>query len=100
MVALDLDKRKIDDINAGRSYIKDVEADDVADMVKAGRLRATSDYGALLEADTISICVPTPLRKRKGSRHLFHRVGHRVYRGQLPCGPAYRAREHILSRHH
>jgi UDP-N-acetyl-D-glucosamine dehydrogenase len=34
-------------------------------MVKAGRLRATSDYGALLEADTISICVPTPLRKTK-----------------------------------
>lgn len=65
VVALDLDKRKIDDVNAGRSYIKDVAASDIAEMVKAGRLRATSDYSDLLEVDTISICVPTPLRKTK-----------------------------------
>ena len=65
VVALDLDRSKIAEINAGRSYIKDVSGDDVKEVVEAGRLYATWDYSALREADTISICVPTPLRKTK-----------------------------------
>jgi UDP-N-acetyl-D-glucosamine dehydrogenase len=33
--------------------------------VKQGLLRATTDYADLREADSITICVPTPLRKTK-----------------------------------
>jgi UDP-N-acetyl-D-glucosamine dehydrogenase len=65
VVALDLDGRKVSDINEGRSYIKDVSDGDVKAAVDTGRLHATVDYNALLDADTISICVPTPLRKTK-----------------------------------
>jgi UDP-N-acetyl-D-glucosamine dehydrogenase len=62
---IDLDPRKIDAINAGRSYIPDVPAPDVAALVEAGRLSATSDYAVVSRLDTINICVPTPLRKTK-----------------------------------
>jgi UDP-N-acetyl-D-glucosamine dehydrogenase len=35
----------------------------VAKLVKSGHLKATTDFSALQEADAVSICVPTPLRK-------------------------------------
>ena len=31
--------------------------------MESGRLRATTDFSAVLDLDTINICVPTPLRK-------------------------------------
>jgi UDP-N-acetyl-D-glucosamine dehydrogenase len=65
VVALDLDRHKINEINAGRSYIKDVESDEIRRVVEQGKLHATTDYAAIREVDTISICVPTPLRKTK-----------------------------------
>jgi UDP-N-acetyl-D-glucosamine dehydrogenase len=65
VVALDLDPNKIESINAGRSYIKDVSGDDVLQVVRQGKLHATADYRDINRADTISICVPTPLRKTK-----------------------------------
>ena len=65
VVAVDLDGEKVRAINEGRSYILDIESDAVREAVEAGRLRATRDYAELRAADTISICVPTPLRKTK-----------------------------------
>jgi UDP-N-acetyl-D-glucosamine dehydrogenase len=65
VVALDLDKSKVEAINSGRSYIKDIESEDVQRAVASGKLNATTNYEALREADTVSICVPTPLRKTK-----------------------------------
>src|SRR6476620_2527095 len=62
---IDLDERKIDAINAGRSYIPDVATEDVARFRSAGLLDATTDFAVVKELDTINICVPTPLRKTK-----------------------------------
>jgi len=59
-VGLDVDRRKVDALTAGRSYIPDVPDDDVAPHVEAGRLTATLDYDVLREVDAIFICVPTP----------------------------------------
>jgi UDP-N-acetyl-D-glucosamine dehydrogenase len=50
-------------INQGISYIQDVSTDQVARLVDKGNLRATDDFSALVDADCVSICVPTPLRK-------------------------------------
>jgi UDP-N-acetyl-D-glucosamine dehydrogenase len=61
----DVDPVKVAEINAGRSYIPDVPAADVAETVRANRLRATSDMSCLHEMDAIDICVPTPLRKTR-----------------------------------
>jgi UDP-N-acetyl-D-glucosamine dehydrogenase len=64
-VGIDLDQAKTQAINEGRSYIDDVPSAEVAELKSQGRLRATHDFDALTECDTVNICVPTPLRKTK-----------------------------------
>ena len=65
VTGFDVDVSKVDEINAGRSYILDVKTEEVKACVDAGRLRATTDMSHLGEMDAIDICVPTPLRKTK-----------------------------------
>ena len=65
VIGIDSDGTKIRAIRSGQSYIDDVPSEMVKAAVDAGLLRVTSDYSALAEADTVNICVPTPLRKTK-----------------------------------
>ena len=65
VTGFDVDASKADQINDGRSYIPDVDERDLAECVRAGKLRATADMSALATMDAIDICVPTPLRKTK-----------------------------------
>ena len=62
---IDLDARKVQSINDGRSYIPDVSTADVQALHGKGLLDATTDFAIVKELDTINICVPTPLRKTK-----------------------------------
>src|SRR3984893_7444751 len=62
---LDIDDRKVEAIERGTSYIPDVHDADLAELVTADRLHATSDFAVLQRLDTVNICVPTPLRKTK-----------------------------------
>ena len=64
-VGIDVDKRKVDAINAGTSYIVDTSSEEVASLVATGRLKATTDFKVIEGLDSINICVPTPLRKTK-----------------------------------
>ena len=52
-------------VNAGESHIADVPSAEVASLVHAGLLEATTDVSRLGDCDAISICVPTPLNKIK-----------------------------------
>ena len=63
VIGIDLDKRKVESIQGGTSYIQDVTSEEVALHVSSGRLVATTDFSVLGEVDAVSICVPTPLRK-------------------------------------
>jgi UDP-N-acetyl-D-glucosamine dehydrogenase len=63
VIGIDPDTRKIDALESGQSYIGDVPTETVARLVEAGRLRPTAEFAALAQADAVSICVPTPLRK-------------------------------------
>jgi UDP-N-acetyl-D-glucosamine dehydrogenase len=65
VIGIDSDGAKIRAIRSGNSYVDDVPSESIRGAVKNGFLRATSDYSALAEADTVNICVPTPLRKTK-----------------------------------
>src|SRR4051812_39780562 len=62
---IDLDARKVQSVNDGRSYIPDVPTADVQALHAKGLLDATTDFSIVKELDTINICVPTPLRKTK-----------------------------------
>ncbi|MGW8285782.1 MAG: nucleotide sugar dehydrogenase [Candidatus Deferrimicrobiaceae bacterium] len=65
VIGIDSDGAKIRAIRSGKSYVDDVPSESIRGAVENGLLRATSDYSALAEADTVNICVPTPLRKTK-----------------------------------
>ena len=56
VVGIDLDERKIADLNRGHSYIPDVPDQ----AVTQHGFRVTTDYGVLTGVDAIFICVPTP----------------------------------------
>src|SRR5579863_7687901 len=65
VTGIDLNEEKTRRVNAGDSYIPDIPSSILAPLVESGKLRATTDFSAVLELDTIYICVPTPLRKTK-----------------------------------
>jgi UDP-N-acetyl-D-glucosamine dehydrogenase len=65
VTGIDISEEKVRRVNAGDSYIADIPSSTLAPLVEAGKLRATTDFSAVLELDTINICVPTPLRKTK-----------------------------------
>jgi UDP-N-acetyl-D-glucosamine dehydrogenase len=63
VTGVDPDTRKVESLQKGESYIPDVKSEAVAALVKSGHLKATTDFSVLKNADAVSICVPTPLRK-------------------------------------
>ena len=65
VTGIDVLQSKVDAINRGESYVQDVPTSALAPFVKAGKVRATSDFSVVKDLDTINICVPTPLRKTK-----------------------------------
>ena len=64
-VGFEVDSKKVDEINAGRSYIVDVTSGNVQKCISSEKLTATTDFSRLADCDVIIICVPTPLRKTK-----------------------------------
>jgi len=65
VTGIDLNAAKTERVNAGDSYVGDVPASLLAQLVQDGKLRATTDFDVLRDLDTVNICVPTPLRKTK-----------------------------------
>ena len=65
VTGFDVDEEKITAISQGHSYIPDVAEAELNAVVKAGRLRATSDMKQLATMDVVDIAVPTPLRKTR-----------------------------------
>lgn len=60
-IGFDVQEKKVEMVNAGHNYIGDVVDSDLANLVKEGRLRATTDFSFVKDVDFIAICVPTPL---------------------------------------
>ena len=60
-IGFDVDDKKVESLKAGRSYIKHISSERVADWINRGVLDPTSDMSRLAEADALLICVPTPL---------------------------------------
>jgi UDP-N-acetyl-D-glucosamine dehydrogenase len=63
VVAVDIDSRKIEAIEAGESYIEDVPSQLLHE--NAERIHATTRYAQLAKADAVLICVPTPLTRNR-----------------------------------
>ena len=57
----DVQKEKVDMVNAGHNYIGDVVNEDLKALVDSGMLSATTDFAEAARCDCVCICVPTPL---------------------------------------
>ncbi|MFV1950402.1 MAG: nucleotide sugar dehydrogenase [Nitrospinota bacterium] len=65
VIGIDTVEKKVKNIHDGNSYIPDVDPEDINKLVSSGKLNASVDYSPLKNADSVSICVPTPLGKTK-----------------------------------
>src|SRR6516162_4190676 len=65
VLGLDIDTTKVDALNQGKSYIKHIPAEAVAEVVRSGAFSASSDFSRIREVSAIIICVPTPLNKNR-----------------------------------
>lgn len=59
---IDIDKGRLANIAAKESYISDVPARELKNVLSRGKFRACGDFNSLKDADVIIICVPTPLK--------------------------------------
>ena len=65
VVGIDIQESKVRGLNEGKSHVQDVPSSQIAQLVAEKRFKATTDFAAIHDLDTINICVPTPLRKTK-----------------------------------
>jgi len=63
VIGFDKSQKKVDQINSGNNYIKDIRDAVLREVVENIKLIATSDFSRIKECDALLICVPTPLDK-------------------------------------
>ncbi|MDO4564028.1 MAG: nucleotide sugar dehydrogenase [Clostridia bacterium] len=61
VLGFDIQKEKVDMVNAGHNYIGDVVNEDLEKIVASGNLKATTDFASVAQCDCVCIAVPTPL---------------------------------------
>jgi UDP-N-acetyl-D-glucosamine dehydrogenase len=87
VLGFDIDTAKVEKLNAGKSFIKQIPDATVAAMRAAG-FEATDRFARLNEPDTILICVPTPLTEAREPDLAYvvnsaNAISSRLRRGQL-----------------
>ena len=65
VTGFDIDENRVEQLNAGRSYIQHIPDERVRAAVETGRFAATSDLARLKDMDAVLICVPTPLGEHR-----------------------------------
>src|SRR3974377_1872121 len=61
VTGFDTDPKKVEMLNAGKSYIQHIPQTKIQQYVNSRHFSATADFFRLNEMDAILICVPTPL---------------------------------------
>lgn len=88
VVGLDINKSKVKSLQRGESYVTDITNNQLLEALKTARFDVTDDFSVLEKIDTVSICVPTPLRKTKEPDISFivsatEKVARHLKKGQL-----------------
>jgi UDP-N-acetyl-D-glucosamine dehydrogenase len=88
VVLVDVRSDLVDALNRGESHIEDVASKELKSHVDAGRIRATTNYDEIREADAILIALPTPLSKQREPdlsiiREAVAELASRLRKGQL-----------------
>ncbi|MGI4831177.1 MAG: nucleotide sugar dehydrogenase [Janthinobacterium lividum] len=78
VTGFDIDQRKVDDLESGRSYILRITPEEIAQARSHG-FNATIDFAGLTEQDAIILCVPTPLTThREPDLSYIEKTGHAI----------------------
>ncbi|MBV8331905.1 MAG: nucleotide sugar dehydrogenase [Candidatus Eremiobacteraeota bacterium] len=90
VIGYDRNPIRVDEVNQGLNYIKDVNDRELAQVVDSGRLSATTDFGSIGRCDVVIICVPTPLTPNLDPdisyiRAVAELVAQQLRPGQLVC---------------
>jgi len=88
VLGFDIQRKRVDLVNKGKSYIVDVSDERLSAARSNALLEATIDQNRLGELDAICICVPTPLTKSRDPNlsHVIHEteeISKRLKSGQL-----------------
>lgn len=65
VIGVDQNSRRVQQVNAGESYVTDVPGHELHRLVKKGLITAVTDFASVTAADIIVICVPTPLTQNQ-----------------------------------
>jgi UDP-N-acetyl-D-glucosamine dehydrogenase len=65
VLLVEVDEERVDAINRGESYVKDLPSEGLRHLVEAGTVSATLDYDRLKEAEAILIALQTPLSAQR-----------------------------------
>jgi UDP-N-acetyl-D-glucosamine dehydrogenase len=88
VLVFDTDRAKVECLRQGKSYIRSVPSEEIANLMKGKFFGATSDFDVLREVDIIIICVPTPLGRHRepdlsAVESTARQIARRLRRGQL-----------------
>ena len=88
VTGFEVDASKVKSLLAGKSYIGDIENQEIRELVKTKHLGATTDFEKLSGMDAIIVCVPTPLNKTKDPDISYidlaaRKISKVLHRGQL-----------------
>jgi UDP-N-acetyl-D-glucosamine dehydrogenase len=87
VIGFDIDRSKVEALNASISTIEHISSDDIRRANQRG-MRCTTDFAEISECDAVIICVPTPLNKYREPDMRFvidtcDAIASRVRSGQL-----------------
>lgn len=90
VIGFDKSKSKVDKINKGENYIKDIRDESLRQVVDDVKLNATTDFSNIRMCDALLICVPTPLNKFKEPDLSYiesacTEIGKNIKRGTFIC---------------
>jgi UDP-N-acetyl-D-glucosamine dehydrogenase len=63
VIGIEQNSVRAERVNAANNYISDVKDEELEQVVKSGKLTATTNFNDISKMDVIVICVPTPLTK-------------------------------------
>jgi UDP-N-acetyl-D-glucosamine dehydrogenase len=65
VVGLDNSTSRVENLNRGQSPVEDISNETLANALKSGSYRASTNFADISNADVVTICVPTPLDEKK-----------------------------------
>ncbi len=79
VIGFDIDESKIAKLSKGKSYIKHIPSEKIAEIVAMGKTSFTSDFAKSAQADVLLLALPTPLDEhREPDLSYIENTGHEL----------------------